>query len=1123
MLSILASLLSPSDKPKSSRRVLAAEPLERREMLSAAGLVEIGSQPSGALDDKIVYVHGGHGIEGQDGSWGFQRPLLLDMVEDLGNQDQMSHYVETLWNAGATVVPLRPVGQQINEAVLDNDDTGVTFEGPWGNSSGSIYYGSPGDVRYRFATTSAVETAVATYRPDLAEAGFYPVYAWTPAGSNRATDQLYRVRHAGGATEVTVDHSRVGNGLVYLGTYHFESGTEGAVEISNRSNDPGKVVVADMIRFGNGMGDTIRGGGVSGQPRENEASLYWFEWHAQRAQGVPSSTYGTSVVSAAPKYATFMNQAGVGTLSDRVFVSFHSNAGGGAGRGVLGLLNGNNRASAATPNQLLLAESLAQEVNDDLVALTGEFERDWSNRNVVTLDRSDIEFGEINNERINDEFDATIIETGFHDNQFDAQMLRSTDVREAIARSSTHGLVDYFRQLDGGATPDIDAPDRPAELSVETPAPGQATLAWTAGTVSAALGGSATGYMVYASTDGLAFDGGTLVPGAGTTTHTVTGLTAGQTYYFRVAAVNPGGESVDSEVVAVKPSASPERLLIVNGFDRLDSTLSPFDPFFTGADRARVRGGNSFDFVRQVAGAVNAAGATPTIATASNEAIASGSVDLADYDAVVWIAGTESSTDETFNAAEQAAVAAYLAGGGKLFVSGAEIAWDLDNLNNGRSFYNGSLRADYAADDAGTYNATGVAGSIFEGLNLQFDDGTEFYNVDFPDVISPVGGSTAALAYGGAAGTAAVQYENAGTGEQLVMLGFPFETLVGDGNSVDVMARVLDYFGFAVQEVPQTSTILDNDNGAPEYTEVGGWSTLSDPGVGGGTQRFAFRGAAATATWTTNLPFVGEAEVFVQFDADTNRASGANYSVTVGGESRTVVLDQRDNDFAWVSLGKFSDAVGAVTVTLDVEASTGSNFTLVIADQVRVDVRGESATRNGDFNRDGLIDAADYTVYRDTLGQVVTPLSGADADGSGLVDAADRTVWLATYGQAVPIALSQVASLQVASPLIASLEPVAANLESEEPTERREITPAVRASLVQPSPSLSGDGEASRQASETALAVVDESLLLLFGTVSEADRLTEVDESLALRQAAFAGSDDPDEEPQIGRFFANSL
>ncbi len=238
MLTYLASLLASPGGPPPKHRVLAVERLETRQMLAAAGLVEVGTQPSGGLDDKIVYIHGGHGITAIGSGWGYQRPLLLDMVEDLGNQDQMSQLAEYLWNAGATVVPLRPVGHQVIERVLDNDDAGVSFSGAWSNGSSSIYYGSPGDVRFRFATTSPVETAVATYRPNLPEAGYYPVYAWSPAGTNRATDQLYRVVHSGGATEVTVNHSRVGNGLVYLGTHHFEAGTAGAVEISNRSNDP---------------------------------------------------------------------------------------------------------------------------------------------------------------------------------------------------------------------------------------------------------------------------------------------------------------------------------------------------------------------------------------------------------------------------------------------------------------------------------------------------------------------------------------------------------------------------------------------------------------------------------------------------------------------------------------------------------------------------------------------------------------------------------------------------------------------------------------------------------------------------------------------------------------------
>jgi hypothetical protein len=98
------------------------------------------------------------------------------------------------------------------------------------------------------------------------------------------------VHHSGGITEVTVNHERVGNGLVYLGTYYFETGTEGYVDISNRSSDSG-VVIADMIRFGNGVGDINRGNGVSGLNREDEAGLYWVEWHVDRSQGIPESEY----------------------------------------------------------------------------------------------------------------------------------------------------------------------------------------------------------------------------------------------------------------------------------------------------------------------------------------------------------------------------------------------------------------------------------------------------------------------------------------------------------------------------------------------------------------------------------------------------------------------------------------------------------------------------------------------------------------------------------------------------------------------------------------------------------------------------------------------------------------
>ncbi len=52
----------------------------------------------------------------------------------------------------------------------------------------------------------------------------------------------------------------------------------------------------------------------------------------------------------------------------------------------------------------------------------------------------------------------------------------------------------------------------------------------------------------------------------------------------------------------------------------------------------------------------------------------------------------------------------------------------------------------------------------------------------------------------------------------------------------------------------------------------------------------------------------------------------------------------------------------------------------------------------GDANGDNLIDAADYTVWRDNLGEEVPWFTRGDFDGSGLVDNADYALWAAAYG-----------------------------------------------------------------------------------------------------------------------------
>ncbi len=60
----------------------------------------------------------------------------------------------------------------------------------------------------------------------------------------------------------------------------------------------------------------------------------------------------------------------------------------------------------------------------------------------------------------------------------------------------------------------------------------------------------------------------------------------------------------------------------------------------------------------------------------------------------------------------------------------------------------------------------------------------------------------------------------------------------------------------------------------------------------------------------------------------------------------------------------------------------------------------------GDFNSDGVVDSADYTVWRDTDGSNVGPYTGADHNGDGQVNAADYTLWRDNFGATLGAAVA---------------------------------------------------------------------------------------------------------------------
>ena len=128
--------------------------------------------------------------------------------------------------------------------------------------------------------------------------------------------------------------------------------------------------------------------------------------------------------------------------------------------------------------------------------------------------------------------------------------------------------------------------------------------------------------------------------------------------------------------------------------------------------------------------------------------------------------------------------------------------------------------------------------------------------------------------------------------------------------------------------------IVDNDDGSPDYTETGTWTTSTYTGYNGGTYRYAYVPGTQTATWDLNLPASGSWTVSVIYRAGSNRATSVKYVVQTASGSQTVYIDQTQNDLTWVTLGTWNFDFGGGSVTVDVGGSSGGTGA-VISDAVK--------------------------------------------------------------------------------------------------------------------------------------------------------------------------------------------
>ena len=488
----------------------------------------------------------------------------------------------------------------------------------------------------------------------------------------------------------------------------------------------------------------------------------------------------------------------------RIYYEFHTNATGGGARGCIALIT----TLGATTYQTQYATFMANEIDADMLLLQSEFEYTWYDRSSPTYTSA---YGAICTEANGNEFDATIIELAFHDDPIDAKLLRDPRVRAAMARSSVQGIVRFLNWMPSSPIPLAFAPDVPRNVRVVDAGNGDVTLSWIAPLSDGARGDPATGYVIYQSTNGYGF-GDPIVLG-NVLTHTISGVSAGETRYYRIAATNAGGESMPSEVLAVRrPATGVANVLIVNGFDRLRRQQNYvqtflFPPAYAGLtpERQIWRRSNSYDYVVQHAEAMATALPTYGFSSCANEAVSDGNILLDDYAVVVWICGEESTEDATLSATEQTKLTAFLTNSGGLLLTGSEIGYDLDNQAHGVTFYETKLKSNFVANDAGTYAATGTAGGILSDIGA-FDfspaNGAP-YDADLPDQIAPQTGAQAALSYvGGTGGTAAVQYTSACNRYRVVTFGFPFEVITSATVRADLMERVIPWLADTAGVLP---------------------------------------------------------------------------------------------------------------------------------------------------------------------------------------------------------------------------------------------------------------------------------------------------------------------------------
>ena len=717
--------------------------------------------PTNGLYNRHIAMWQSHGwyFEPKLDRWEWQRARIFQTVEDLYTQSYVLPFlVPMLENAGANVLMPRERDLNTAEIVIDNDgvlkgnSTYVekTGDKKWmqGNGTGFAHlrnYYKDFENPFKEGTYRAVETikkgteTTVEWIPEIPATGQYGVYVSYQTLPNSADDALYTVYHKGGETQFKVNQQMGGGTWIYLGTFGFDAGKSNAykVVLSNRSAKAGKVITADAVKIGGGVGNVARGESneTSGYPRFCEASRYWLQW-----AGIPDYVYSDSkgkndytddyksrgiwVNYLAGGSEVNPNEEGLNIPVNMSF-AFHTDAGTTLNDSIIGTLgiyctNSDNEEFANGSSRYLshdLTDLIQSNIVNDIRTL---HEPNWSRRGMWNKSYYEARVPRV---------PAMLLELLSHQNFADMRYGLDPRFRFTVSRAVYKGMLQF---LCSQYNMDYVVQPLPVDhLALQFTGNNEVELTWQPVEDPLEPTAKAEKYIVYTRIGNGDFDNGILVEG----TNYRTTISSGTIHSYKVVAVNKGGLSFPSEILSVgQPFQSKGTVMVVNGFDRISAPAdfvapAPGDTQFAGfldeldhgvpylkdisyigkmkefrraipwmdddasgygdsyADyETKVIAGNTFDYPAIHGAAILKAGYA--FVSCSDEAVENGRVSLNDYQTVDLILGKECQTKmgrggitplqyKTFSQPMQEAITAYCNQGGNIIVSGAFVGTDL--------------------------------------------------------------------------------------------------------------------------------------------------------------------------------------------------------------------------------------------------------------------------------------------------------------------------------------------------------------------------------------------------------------------------------------------------------------